>query len=186
MTALVGALVGILLLGGCGGGGSSTAQTAASAPGTDSGPAPKLRIAEFADGGEIPAANTCDGQGTPPTLRISGVPKGTAELAVLLRDPDAPGGDYFHWGVAGIDPATRELGPQGLPAGAVSSTNDTGDTGYAPPCPPEGDGPHRYEFTLYALSGPSGLEAGADPDTTVAAVEGAASGAVTVTGTYGR
>ncbi|MFB6230374.1 MAG: YbhB/YbcL family Raf kinase inhibitor-like protein [Salinibacter sp.] len=30
-------------------------------------------------------------------------------------------------------------------------TNDVGDVGYGGPCPPAGDGPHRYFFRLYAL-----------------------------------
>ena len=39
-----------------------------------------------------------------------------------------------------------------LPAGAAQSPTSFGMPGYGGPCPPAGDRPHRYVFTLYALS----------------------------------
>jgi Raf kinase inhibitor-like YbhB/YbcL family protein len=39
-----------------------------------------------------------------------------------------------------------------MPAGALNIRNDTGTPGYAGPCPPEGDHPHRYLFTVFAVS----------------------------------
>jgi Raf kinase inhibitor-like YbhB/YbcL family protein len=37
------------------------------------------------------------------------------------------------------------------PAGAVQSRTDFGKPGYGGPCPPAGDRPHRYVFTIHAL-----------------------------------
>ena len=74
-----------------------------------------------------------------------------------------------------------------LAAGADprSGKNSTGHTGWTPPCPPEGDKPHRYEFSLYALPKPSGLVAGAEPAEVRAALAGAlARGRFTAT--FGR
>jgi len=37
------------------------------------------------------------------------------------------------------------------PAGALQSRDDYGITGYGGPCPPKGDKPHHYRFTIYAV-----------------------------------
>ncbi|HUI12889.1 MAG TPA: YbhB/YbcL family Raf kinase inhibitor-like protein, partial [Xanthobacteraceae bacterium] len=38
-----------------------------------------------------------------------------------------------------------------LPAGALPTRTDFGAPGYGGPCPPEGDHPHRYLFTVFAV-----------------------------------
>jgi Raf kinase inhibitor-like YbhB/YbcL family protein len=38
-----------------------------------------------------------------------------------------------------------------LPAGALQVRTDFGAPGYGGPCPPQGDHPHRYLFTVYAV-----------------------------------
>ena len=38
-----------------------------------------------------------------------------------------------------------------LPAGSVQSVTDFGQPGFGGPCPPAGDKPHRYIFTVHAL-----------------------------------
>jgi Raf kinase inhibitor-like YbhB/YbcL family protein len=146
----------------------------------------KLRIEEFENGGEIPVDLTCDGPGGPPLIEIRTVPGNAAELALLVTDPDAPGGEFFHWGVLGIKPSTSSFGSVGPPPKAVETTNDTGEVGYAPPCPPPGDGPHRYVFTLHALAEPLGLDEGVDPATATEAVEAASIADASVTGTFER
>jgi Raf kinase inhibitor-like YbhB/YbcL family protein len=37
------------------------------------------------------------------------------------------------------------------PGGSIQSRTDFGKPGYGGPCPPAGDKPHRYQFTVYAL-----------------------------------
>jgi Raf kinase inhibitor-like YbhB/YbcL family protein len=38
-----------------------------------------------------------------------------------------------------------------LPKGALQTRTDFGKPGYGGPCPPEGHGPHRYQFTVFAV-----------------------------------
>lgn len=85
-----------------------------------------------------------------PRLRISGAPAGTAELAVILHDPDAPIPHGFtHWAVYGLDPATEELG--GDAAIGRLGPNGIGEPAYTGPQPPHGHGIHHYYFWVYAL-----------------------------------
>ena len=141
----------------------------------------------------IPVEYTCDGDETSPPLAFTGVPVGTAELAVVVRDPDADG--FVHWVVAGLPADTAAIvgGPAesegtadpALPEGAVEADNGFGESGWAGPCPPEGD--HTYELTVYALAEPSGLAAGAEAEDGAQAVEGAeALATATLRGTYER
>lgn len=139
--------------------------------------------AAFGDGDAIPERYTCDGDDVSPPLSITGLPAGTAEIAVVVRDPDA--GGFVHWVVAGLPGDTAGLDEGTLPAGAIEADNGFGEPGWAGPCPPEGE--HTYEFTVYALGEPSGLEAGAEAGDGVAAVEAAAAEATaTLRGTYER
>ena len=136
----------------------------------------------FAANSAIPAEFTCDGANTQPALRWSHVPAGTKSLALLLRDPDAPSGDFLHWavtdipaGAAGLEPGVRP------PAPARELQNDAGINGYTGPCPPSGT--HRYIFTLYALKTGS-FEAGRGA--LQAALEAGALGKASLTGLYRR
>ncbi|MGZ5792414.1 MAG: YbhB/YbcL family Raf kinase inhibitor-like protein, partial [Croceibacterium sp.] len=36
-------------------------------------------------------------------------------------------------------------------SGLKQTSNDFGESGYGPPCPPKGDKPHHYRFRLIAL-----------------------------------
>ena len=101
----------------------------------------------------------CDGANRSPQLAWSGAPQGTKSFALTCYDPDAPtGSGFWHWAVANIPADVNELpldagkpAGGGLPKGAVQMRNDTGQPGYAGPCPPQGDHPHRYLFTLFAV-----------------------------------
>ena len=101
----------------------------------------------------------CSGNNVSPALSWSGAPSGTKSFAVSMYDPDAPtGSGWWHWVVFNIPPGTTSL-PKGagdakkklMPKGAIQSRTDFGSAGYGGPCPPPGDKPHRYNFTLYAL-----------------------------------
>lgn len=107
----------------------------------------------FTDGGWIPDLNTCQGADVSPPLEWSGEPPETRSFALILDDPDAPGGTWDHWLLYDIAPKTHNLA-QGYKVGGlgVSGRNSWGKEGYGGPCPPKGHGPHRYFFRLYALN----------------------------------
>ena len=98
----------------------------------------------------------CAGGNVSPQLSWSGAPEGTKSFAVTCYDPDAPtGSGFWHWVVANIpaDVTSLAAGASGkdMPTGALETRTDTGQPGYAGPCPPEGDHPHRYIFTVFAV-----------------------------------
>jgi Raf kinase inhibitor-like YbhB/YbcL family protein len=102
----------------------------------------------FDDGATIPSRFTCDGEDVPPLLRWADPPTGTKSFALIVDDPDAPGGTFHHWGLYDIPSSARQVGEDGS---AREARNDFGQTGYGGPCPPRGQGPHRYRFRLLAL-----------------------------------
>ena len=110
----------------------------------------------------------CAGGNKSPHLKWSGAPAGTGSFAVTLYDPDAPtGSGFWHWLVVNIPADVTELaegaGSRGgsLPAGALQTRTDFGAPGYGGPCPPAGDHPHRYLFTVFAVK-TEGLNVSAD------------------------
>jgi len=115
----------------------------------------------------------CAGGNVSPHLTWSGAPAGTKSFAVSCYDPDAPtGSGFWHWVVCNIPANVTELaagaGSAGgkMPAGALQSRTDYGTAGYGGPCPPEGDHPHRYLFTVFAV-GKDRLDANADTSAAV-------------------
>lgn len=120
----------------------------------------RIESENFKNNQKIPAQFTCDGQNISPSLVFKEVPPGTASLALILDDPDAPLGAWVHWAVWNIDPKTDRLEEGQLPTTAVQGKNSFGETGYSGPCPPSGS--HRYFFKLYALDRWLTLEANAD------------------------
>jgi Raf kinase inhibitor-like YbhB/YbcL family protein len=145
-----------------------------------------LTSSAFEDGAEIPSRFTCDGEDVSPPLEWDGVPAGTRELALLVEDPDAPGGTFVHWTVYAIPPDTEGIPEGTVPTGAREGETSFGDPGYGGPCPPEDDAPHRYEFALYALRAPIGLEEEAAPEEVRAAIADQATARGLLTGRYGR
>jgi Raf kinase inhibitor-like YbhB/YbcL family protein len=115
----------------------------------------------------------CNGGNVSPHLAWSGAPEGTQSFTLTCYDPDAPtGSGFWHWVVVNIPPNVTELSlgagnPNGkLPAGALQTRTDVGSPGYAGPCPPEGDHPHRYLFTIFAV-GVASLPVAADTSAAV-------------------
>jgi Raf kinase inhibitor-like YbhB/YbcL family protein len=154
----------------------------------------------------------CKGGNVSPALQWSNVPSGTKSLALQVYDPDAPtGSGFWHWAVYNIPADSNGLARGAgnsaatLPAGAFGGNTDFADTGatgnngnngnYGGPCPPEGDKPHRYIFTLFALAVPQLEVAGGVPKSGSAGLYGfvlnkgvgaALLGKASFTATYGR
>lgn len=128
-----------------------------------------LVSADFEDGDYLPQDHVlsaqfgfgCEGGNRSPQLSWSDAPEGTESFVVTCFDPDAPtGSGFWHWVVVNIPADVHELpqnagGPDGigLPEGALQTRTDFGIPGYGGPCPPQGDHPHRYLFTVHAVSG---------------------------------
>lgn len=107
-----------------------------------------MRIASpaFQNNGAIPAKYTCEGEDINPELTISGIPKGTLSLALIVDDPDAPMGTWVHWVVFDI-PVGEVIKENSVPGRL--GVNTAGVMSFHGPCPPTGA--HRYFFKLYAL-----------------------------------
>ncbi len=102
----------------------------------------------------------CQGSNISPSLQWHGAPAGTKSYAVTVYDPDAPtGSGWWHWVIYNIPASVTRLSANAgdpkknvMPAGAVQGNTDFGAPGYGGPCPPVGDKPHHYIFTVYALN----------------------------------
>lgn len=151
----------------------------------------------------------CNGANLSPAFAWSNPPAGTKSYALQMHDPDAPtGSGFWHWVIYNIPVSATSLAqgagnaPARLPAPAFGGHTDFADTGatggngnYGGPCPPAGDAPHRYVFTLYALAVDDVAAAGGIPRTGSAALfsfvlnKGLGAnmlGKATLTATYGR
>lgn len=128
----------------------------------------RLSSNSFNDGDYLPMEHAlsadygfgCAGGNKSPHLRWDDAPAGTRSFAVTCFDPDAPtGSGFWHWLVVNIPAGVNELALDAgnpasgkLPAGALQVRTDFGKPGYGGPCPPPNDHPHRYLFTVHAVS----------------------------------
>lgn len=133
----------------------STAAAAADFTLTSPHMAPDSRIGEK----HVFSGFGCGGGNLSPALRWSGIPAGTQSFALTVYDPDAPtGSGWWHWvvydipnRVTGLTEGAGLPNGIGLPGSSQQGRSDFGYAGYGGPCPPQGDKPHRYIFTLHAL-----------------------------------
>ena len=157
---------------------------------------PRTRLSisssSFQHDAPIPTEFTCDGADESPPLAWSGAPDKTVSYALLVEDPDAPGGTFIHWVLYDL-PATTHGLSRGVPKqallssphGAKQGKNDFGKTGYGGPCPPKGK-PHHYHFILVALDKPLGMPPGASRDEVVESMRGHELARGELVGTYAR
>ena len=137
----------------------------------------------------------CSGENKSPALKWSDAPKDTKSFAVTVYDPDAPtGSGWWHWSVINIPANVTELpadagavGGANLPKGASNVRIDYGTAGWGGVCPPEGDKPHRYIFTVYALKTDK-LDIPADATAALAGfmINSSQIGKASMTAKYGR
>lgn len=161
----------------------------------------KLASPDIKSGGRIAEEQVfngfgCSGKNVSPALSWSGAPQQAKSFALLVHDPDAPtgGAGWWHWLVVNIPADTKELkkdaGKQdgsNLPKGALQIRTDFGAPGWGGPCPPPGDKPHRYVFTLHALKVDKlDLPEGATASLAGFMVNANSIGKARLTGRYGR
>lgn len=144
----------------------------------------------FPAGGTIPNENSAYGADRSPELQWSGV--GGKAYAVIMHDPDAPGGDFTHWVIYNLPEGTTKL-PADLPkvdhlpslGGAKQGRNDHGGVGYFGPRPPAGP-PHHYRFEVYALDSPLDVPPGASRGEVEQAMSGRVRAKGALVGLYQR
>ena len=141
----------------------------------------------FETGAKVPILHSCDGKDISPPLTWMGAPDGTRAFAMIMDDPDAPGGTWVHWVIYNI-PAEISSLPMGVPTdgtlknGAMQGSNSWNRTGYGGPCPPSGS--HRYYFKLYALSDYLDLGPGVSKKEMIKAMEGKVLGQTELMGKF--
>ena len=118
-----------------------------------------LNSPAFGDMARLPERFPADGAGVSPPLFWSDPPAGTAMLALLVEDADAPTPQpLVHAILWNLPPRAGELaegaivadGPGSAEQGDVGRNSYLGE-GWLPPDPPRGHGEHRYVFQLFAL-----------------------------------
>lgn len=149
----------------------------------------KLTSPVFSDNGVIPRKYTCDGEDVSPPLRWSGAPPETKSYVLIVYDPDAPKGTFYHWLLYNI-PANLNSLPEGIPKipkteYGLQGINDFGTVGYGGPCPPTGS-THHYVFVLLALDTKLSISSGARIGDLLKAVNGHVIAYAKLTGVYGR
>lgn len=161
---------------------TATTTTTLAASTTTTEPAMEITSPSFEEGAAIPEVFSCDGDDISPELRITNVPDSAVTLALIMDDPDAPGGTWVHW-VAFDFPPTDVIA-EGIPLLGIGGNNSWGRTGYGGPCPPGGT--HRYFFKLFALDEALELPEGSTVDEVLNAMEGHIVGQAELMGTYTR
>ena len=129
----------------------------------------KITSPAFEHEGTIPVEYTCDGDDVSPQLVFSDVPENATSLALIMDDPDAPGGTWVHWLVWNIPADVTDLA-KGEIITYPRGNNSFGELDYGGPCPPYGT--HRYYFKLYALDTMLDLEEGSTKSQLEAAMSG--------------
>jgi Raf kinase inhibitor-like YbhB/YbcL family protein len=161
----------------------------------------KLSSPDVAEGATIKAEHVfnsfgCTGKNISPALQWAGVPAGTKSLALIVHDPDAATGvgGFTHWIVYNIRVTATKIDKGAgttegklLPIGTAQAPTSFGAPGWGGPCPPAGDKPHHYVFTLYAL-GVEKLDLPANVTQAFAGfnINGNALAKTSFTGLYGR
>jgi Raf kinase inhibitor-like YbhB/YbcL family protein len=149
-----------------------------------------LKSTAFKEGDRIPAKFTCEGKDISPQLSWTESPPDAKSQAMIVDDPDAPGGVFTHWAIFNLPPHIQQL-EEGVPAreklanGALQGKNGTGRIGYMGPCPPRGP-IHHYRFTLYTLDKILDLKSGSSKEQLLEAMSGHIISQVRLVGVYQR
>lgn len=109
----------------------------------------KLTSPVFQNDQFIPSKYSCDGENINPPLEILEVPNAAKSLALIVDDPDAPGGTWVHWVVFNINQSVALIQENSVPEERIQGLTSFSQHSYGGPCPPSGI--HHYHFKLYAL-----------------------------------
>nr|MBD3312190.1 YbhB/YbcL family Raf kinase inhibitor-like protein [archaeon] len=142
----------------------------------------KLSSPGFKPNKPIPAKYACQGEDINPELNISEVPEGAESLALIMDDPDAPGGTWVHWVVWSIPADTKVINEDSVPG--TQGVNSWGNNEYGGPCPPSGE--HRYVFKVYALDINLDLDETSNKNVLEQAMKGHVLASAELTGLYSK
>lgn len=131
-----------------------------------------LTSTSFNEGEILNSIYTCEGDDISPQLEWNHAPAKTVSFALILSDPDAPSGIFYHWVVFNLPRTVKTLeeNMNSLPTGAQTAKNSWGKSQYNGPCPPQGK-EHRYVFRLYALDTMLKLDSEADASSLLNAIQ---------------
>lgn len=158
------------------------------------GTAPIISLASpaFVAGGRLPVRFTADGEGVSPPLVWGEVPSGTASIALIVEDPDAPTPNPLVHGLLWDLPsnirqlAEGEIAEDKDAVGGSVGRNSYLAQAWLPPDPPPGHGEHDYIFQLFALAQASKLGSRPGRSNIVRAMSGQVLGVGVLVGTYSR
>jgi Raf kinase inhibitor-like YbhB/YbcL family protein len=156
------------------------------APTTEANMTFQLTSDAFANGQSIPAKYTCIGKNISPALTWTEPPANTQSFALIVDDPDAPGGTWVHWVLYNIPAATHSLQENfsATSANTLIGKNSSSHLSYDGPCPPSGT--HRYFFKLYALDSALSLSSGASKEQLLKAMDGHTLAQAELMGTFSK
>lgn len=154
----------------------------------------ELSSPAFANGGRLPIRFTADGEGISPPLVWAGLPAGTASLALIVEDPDAPALNPFVHALVWNLPADTQFlseGSIGADASGEADGRDVGRNsymmeGWLPPDPPKGHGTHDYVFQLFALTETPALDPNPGRSDFIEAIKGRVLAGGLLVATYSR
>lgn len=157
----------------------------------------QIHSTAFESGQPIPTKHSGDGADVSPPLVWSSPPAGTAELALICDDPDAPTAEpWVHWVIykmpadqtglpENVEPVQTSQAIPGVLQGANSWPSGR-TIGYRGPAPPPGHGTHHYHFKLYALDAPLKVKPGLTKAALLQAMTGHILAEAELMGTYRR
>lgn len=125
-----------------------------------------------------------------PALAWTAPPEGTAELVLIIQDPDAPRATPATHGITiGIDPSLTGIPENGLAnpspiPGLRHGAGALGRRGWIGPMPVPSHGPHAYVFQLFAVDRPLELDDKFSLESVLSAISGHVLGRARLDGSY--
>ena len=150
---------------------------------TSPGRADNAMLAQ-ANAGKNPANPNCRGENITPALSWVRAPAGTRSFAIVMDDQAGRAGlGVNHWVAYGIAPSVTRLaeGEASAPSSKLVMGKNTLGMAYLGPCPPRGNAPQHYVYTLIATSlPPDALPPGLNKAELMEALKGKALGAASL------